>query len=237
MEHSTVFTWDNEDDAYENALIQYLGVGKTVACVLDTNDFDAALERFAVKFKDRIAASGGRVVIRHDSGSPIYNSIKAIERMMELFGYTVNKKGFRVLPDYIRFIWGDGTDPQIIDDVLYALVGMGIAAENIVFGEGAGLLQKVCRDDIGFSFKLNEKAEEAVRTAVCKRPVTGLWKASKAGRLALIVEDWKYKTIPEAELNGRDNILRTVFKDGKLLIDENFSVIRERANENFEMEI
>ena len=35
-----------------------------------------------------------------------------------------------------------------------------------------------------------------------------------------------------SQLGGRKNLLRTVYKDGELLIDDDFATIRERANKD-----
>ena len=61
--------------------------------------------------------------------------------------------------------------------------------------------------------------------------MTSRSKRSKKGRLALIKHsDGKLKTIKAAELVAKsDNLLREVYVDGKLLIDESLTMIRERA--------
>jgi nicotinamide phosphoribosyltransferase len=230
LEHSCVIAWENEDDAYQNVLNVYLKENSIVACVSDSTDFKRVNVNWGTKFKEQIEKSGGRVVVRHDSGNPLYNSIDAIKTLLENFGYTINSKGFKVLPNCVRFIWGDGTNYEIIDSTLYALMGSEIASENMVFGMGGGLLQRVDRDLCSFAFKINEVVQDDVRRSVYKHPVTGKGKASKPGRQALILEDGQYRTIPERELGERKNILRTVFKDGKLLIDEDFEIVRKRAN-------
>lgn len=68
MDHSTVTTWNEEyeDDAFENALNQYLTEGKILACVIDSYDINRAVNTFCTKFKDRIMTSGGRCVLRPD---------------------------------------------------------------------------------------------------------------------------------------------------------------------------
>jgi nicotinamide phosphoribosyltransferase len=235
--HAVITSWENESDAFQNVLDQYLGKDKIVACVSDSYDFYKAIDTWGTKFKKQIEESGGRLVVRPDSGSPVYVSISAIQKLMEYFGYTTNYKGYKVLPNHVRVIWGDGINPARIEEVLYAMQGAELASENIVFGMGAALLQQVDRDVCSFAFKVNEIVSDGIRRPVFKNPVTGRGKASKAGRQALVIEDWKYKTIPEAHLGDRDNILRTVFRDGKLLIDDSFDVIRERANENFNVQI
>jgi len=230
MEHSTVIAWENEDDSYQNILDMYLKENAILACVSDSTDFKRVNSNWGTRFKQQIETSGGRVVVRHDSGSPLYNSIDAIRTLMDNFGSTINTKGYKVLPNYIRFIWGDGADYAIIDQTLHALIGFDIASENIVFGMGGALLQRVDRDTCSFAFKINEVVQNNTRRAVYKHPVTGKGKASKPGRQALIFENGQYRTIPEIELHGRENILRTVFKDGNLLIDETFETIRKRAD-------
>ena len=52
-------------------------------------------------------------------------------------------------------------------------------------------------------------------------------KKSKTGRFKLIKDGNNFKTIKYDE-DGED-ILQTVFKDGELLIDDNFAQIQKRA--------
>ena len=59
-------------------------------------------------------------------------------------------------------------------------------------------------------------------------------KASKKGRLALVRLDGEWKTIQEVdptkeeEMEGEDQ-LRLVYENGKLVVDDKFDAIRERA--------
>jgi len=69
---------------------------------------------------------------------------------------------------------------------------------------------------------------------VYKDPVTQSMKKSKRGRLALIKRDGEFVTIGENEfsLNGLDvraNQLRTVYEDGKILVNTTLAEVRERA--------
>lgn len=233
--HAVITSWggpEHEDAAFQNLLDQYLAPGKTVACVSDSYNLWRAIDSFGTKFKDQIVNSGGRLVVRPDTGNPVEITLLAIERLMKHFGYTVNSKGYRVLPSCIRLIWGDGIKPASIEQVLHALKISNIAAENITFGMGSGLLQEVNRDMGNFAFKVNEIVVDGIRRPVSKNPATGVVKASKAGRQALVMHMGEYWTVPESGLGNRQNLLRTVYKDGEILIDEYFSIIRERANES-----
>lgn len=65
---------------------------------------------------------------------------------------------------------------------------------------------------------------------IYKDPVTSRSKRSKKGRLALINQtQGQPKTIKLDDLSTADNLLRDVYVDGKLLIDDSLTTIRERA--------
>jgi nicotinamide phosphoribosyltransferase len=149
---------------------------------------------------------------------------------MREFGFTVNEKGYRVLPDYIRVIQGDGVSRYTIEAILEALKMRKISADNITFGMGGELLQKVNRDTMKFAMKASAAEVEGLWIDVYKDPVTDHGKKSKRGRLAVVKDvDNGFKTIREDELKNRENLLRSVFRNGKLLIDETFEQVRSRS--------
>jgi nicotinamide phosphoribosyltransferase len=68
---------------------------------------------------------------------------------------------------------------------------------------------------------------------VFKDPITDKGKISKKGRLGLVYEcgvgSCGYHTVPKEVAEKKGNILRTVFRDGELLVDDSFEEIRNRA--------
>ena len=48
------------------------------------------------------------VVVRPDSGDPVKVLPEVLNTLGAAFGHTTNEKGFRVLPDQVRVIQGDG---------------------------------------------------------------------------------------------------------------------------------
>merc|ERR1719329_963952 len=109
--------------------------------------------------KGRITdTSFGRLVVRPDSGDPAETCTKIIEILLEQFKEDVitTKTGHKLLPPYIRVIQGDGVDWETIPAILEALKKNGLAADNIVFGSGGALLQKVNRDTFKCAFKCSE---------------------------------------------------------------------------------
>lgn len=232
--HAVITSWGGpafEPQAFQNILNTFLKDGKVVACVSDSYDLWNAIDMWGTKFKDQIVNSGGRLVIRPDSGNPVEIVPKAIKELMLHFGYTVNKKGYMVLPNCVRVIWGDGIDPEYIDAVLRAMSLRGLAAENVVFGMGGALLQLVNRDMGSFAFKVNEVVVDGKRRPVFKNPATGQDKSSKPGRQALMKLNGEYVTVPESILGNNKNYLEDVYRDGDILIEYSFQEIRERAME------
>lgn len=235
-EHSTIISWgkENEAAAYEQILNAYTGEGKTVAIVCDSYDIWHSLkEIFGDQLKSLVESNKGRLVVRPDSGKPEEVVVTVIETLMDSFGYTVNNKGYRLLPNNLRVIQGDGVNNQSINDCLLSMRKHRLSADNIVFGMGGALLQRVHRDTCKFAMKANAAQINGQWTEVKKQPITDLKKTSKGGQLALVKDQkGQYKTIKLCDLNDQENHLKMVFKNGKLLIKDSLSAIRERANQD-----
>jgi len=69
------------------------------------------------------------------------------------FGSTTNSKGKKVLPKYLRVLQGDGVSYETLKSVLEGVDKSGWSTENLVFGSGGALLQKVDRDTQKCAFK------------------------------------------------------------------------------------
>ncbi|WP_091514300.1 nicotinate phosphoribosyltransferase [Microbulbifer yueqingensis] len=232
-EHSTMTAWgrEGEADAYANMLDQFAGPGKIVAVVSDSWDIWNAIENiWGGTLKERVINSGGTLVVRPDSGDPVSIVCGSIERLMRIFGATTNGKGYRVLPDFIRVIQGDGVNRHSIPEILQAMQDRGISADNLTFGMGGALLQKLDRDIMSFAMKASAIRIDGEWHDVWKDPVTGPEKKSMRGRLALVNDrSGGVETIRLEELGERTNLLQPVFRDGRLLRETTFAEVRRRA--------
>jgi len=72
----------------------------------------------------------------------------------KIFGADTNKKGYKVLKG-VGVIQGDGIDVKVVSEILDRALTEKYSAQNIAFGMGAGLLQKVNRDTMSFATKLS----------------------------------------------------------------------------------
>jgi nicotinamide phosphoribosyltransferase len=233
-EHSTITAWgrDNEVEAYRNILKEFpTGL---VACVSDSYDVFTACEKmWGEELRSEVLSRDGVLVVRPDSGHPPEVVAKVLEILGGKFGYTINSKGYRVLNPKVRAIQGDGIDRDMLFQILHRMERFQWSADNIAFGSGGGLLQKVNRDTCKFAFKCSAiERGEGNWEDVMKDPITDPGKKSKAGRLFL-VEDMhgEYKTVtPDHRCLYKQEITRPVYLNGHLLIDQNIAEIRERAS-------
>lgn len=236
-EHSTITSWGRENEilAYENMIKKFAGEGKLYACVSDSFDIYAACrDLWGTKLKDKIIAAGGTLVVRPDSGDATIVPVEVIEILAERFGTTVNSKGYKVLPPYIRVIQGDGINEHTLPQILENLIAKGFSTENIAFGMGGGLLQAWNRDTLKYAMKASARQDSnGIWHGFSKDPITDHGKKSKEGRLGLILAGGiggiSYMTVPKDVADRKGNILRAVYRCGKLLIEDTFEQIRERA--------
>lgn len=228
-EHSTITSWgrDFEVDAYENLIRQLGGEGNIYACVSDSYDLWAALEKWK-QLEPVIKEVGGTLVVRPDSGDPVETPVNTVIRLMELFGYTVNEKGYKVLPDHIRVIQGDGLEGKTILRILSRLDAIEISSDNIAFGMGGALLQKHDRDTFKFAYKMCAVTVDGEEREVFKDPITDPGKRSKGGYLTTLVEDDHigYGRAGQDDWTVCGDLMRTVFEDSELIEPLSFDAIR-----------
>lgn len=232
-EHSTITAWgcDGESQAYANMLQQFAQPHKLVAVVSDSYDiYHAVSEIWGKQLREQVQNSGATVVIRPDSGVPEVVVPDVLQRLYAAFGGRVNRKGYIVLNDCVRVIQGDGVDVDSIGVILQRIQQAGFSTENVAFGMGGGLLQKVNRDTLSFAMKASAMQINGQWRDVYKQPVTDVGKHSKRGRLAVVQGANGWQTIRADALHEQTDLLRPVFRNGELLIDDSFDTVRERSN-------
>jgi nicotinamide phosphoribosyltransferase len=232
-EHSTITAWggpDKEIDAFDNMLNQFAKPEALLACVSDSYDiYRACDELWGTHLKQKIIDSQATLVIRPDSGDPIDVTLDVIEILGKRFGYTLNTKGFKVLNN-VRIIQGDGVNIHSIGNILENYRKNGWSADNIAFGMGAGLLQKVNRDSLGYAMKACAIKIGDEILPVYKKPVTDTKKVSKAGIQSVSNKFEPYTRNDFAQIEKYSgNLLKPVFTNGKFNIFSYFDEIRKKA--------
>lgn len=229
-EHATMTSWgrEHEVDAFRNMLEQFpTGL---VSVVSDSYDiFAAARDLWGGELREQVLERDGTLVIRPDSGPPVQTVLRLLDILGERFGTETNDQGYRVLHPNVRVIQGDGIDDEMVSAILDALLAAGWSADNLTFGSGGGLLQKLNRDTLKFAFKASNATIDGTDRPVYKDPVTDPGKQSKRGRLWLYHTTANQYTTYDHPIEGRDNLLQPVFRDGALLQEWTFEAVRERA--------
>jgi nicotinamide phosphoribosyltransferase len=232
-EHSTMTSWGEpfEVKAMENMLDSYpTGL---VACVSDSFDIiRACRDYWGTTLRDKILSRDGRLVIRPDSGDPVQTLKQIFHILWDKFGGTTNEKGFKVLDPHVRVIQGDGVNYESISDICNMMIEEGFSIENIAFGMGGALLQKVDRDTQKFAFKCSSITINGEEAEVRKNPIeinekgerVQSFKKSKAGRLKLV----DGKTIEHSHDEVGDELVE-VFLNGTVMKEWTFEEVREKA--------
>jgi nicotinamide phosphoribosyltransferase len=227
-EHSTITSWGelHEADAYENMLDVYKG---PMACVSDSfNIYNSCWDIWGDKLRDKVLNREGVTVIRPDSGDPHVVLPEILKLLAIRFGAEKNSKGYMVLHPQVRVIQGDGIDRNSMGGILRLLKDQRWSADNIAFGSGGGLLQKVDRDTSSYAFKCSAIRRNNVWHDVFKDPVDG-GKKSKKGRLKLVGSNGHYSTVTKDSFPHAIDVLETVFENGELIREYSFDEIRNNA--------
>lgn len=159
------------------------------------------------------------------------SELGAVECLWRVFGGTVNEKGYKVLDPRVGIIYGDSITLERAEAILAGLTAKGFASSNIVLGIGSFTFQFVTRDTFGFAVKSTYGEVDGVGREIFKDPITDSGvKKSARGLLSVQLVDGKLTLCdrqPTIDTPGCQ--LREVFRDGVLLIDEDFTTIRKRV--------
>lgn len=243
-EHSTITSWfgpASETAAYRNILRQY--PEGLVACVSDSLDIYVACDAlWGTVLREDVLSRNGVLIIRPDSGDPPEVVLKCLRILYERFGGTLNIQGYRVLDSHVRLIQGDGVDPVMIDRILDQMAQDGWSADNIAFGMGGALLQKLNRDTCQMAMKCSAVTVNGRDYPVSKSPVDAPLKHSKAGRLTLMQHpDGHFETVTQEQsrvypqFKDYDDVMRIVYEHNRdhhyVIKPETLDTIRERARQ------
>ena len=78
---------------------------------------------------------------------------QVLEILAKCFGKDKNSKGYYLLPSYIRVIQGDGISYETLGAILENMKANKWSAENLAFGSGGALLQRLDRDTQKCAYK------------------------------------------------------------------------------------
>ncbi|CAM3007981.1 nicotinate phosphoribosyltransferase [Leuconostoc gasicomitatum] len=204
---------------YVNAQLDRAPDSAILSIVIDSYDALNFIKKVigSSEIKDRIIERAGRIVLRPDSGDPETIDLQVLSLLGDIFGTTINDKGYKVLQHNVGVIQGDGMKADTIVSLYEAIMQAGWSVDNLVVGSGGGLLQEgFTRDTERFAIKA-AYAENAAgeKINIQKKPKTDAEKTSKSGLLKVVLRDKDIVTVSQNE-PGQD-LLQTVYENGKIL--------------------
>jgi nicotinamide phosphoribosyltransferase len=243
-EHSVMCmgTTEGEYETFKRLICEVYPKG-IVSIVSDTWDLWKVLTDYLPRLKDEIISREGKVVIRPDSGDPVdiicgnpngkteQEKKGVIELLWDVFGGTVNAKGFKELVPQIGAIYGNSITLTRATAICERLKAKGFASTNVVLGIGSFTYQYNTRDTFGFAMKATYGEVNGEGRAIFKDPITddGTKKSAK-GLMNIELVDGQYTLTDEVSWEEEQKgELKEVFRDGKLLIDRSLSEIRSQV--------
>lgn len=249
-EHSVMCAGGKEDEleTFRRLITEVYPTGP-VSIVSDTWDFWKVMTEYLPKLKDEILARDGRIIIRPDSGDPVhiitgYNHNECVELQEEaaymgayqilwnIFGGTINEKGYKVLNPKVGLIYGDSITLERQKEIYKRLEEKGFAATNLVLGVGSFTYQYKSRDSLGFAMKATWCQVNGEEREIFKNPKTddGTKKSLK-GLICVQEKDNKYIAEDQvSEEQEETGCLQTVFEDGKLVKEYALEEIRHNVD-------
>lgn len=223
-----------------------------VSYVSDSEDYYRVIAEDAMALKDEILGrqedSMGlcKFVFRPDSspktplevicGDPdaevgSYESKGSLQILWDIFGGSINEKGFKIINPKVGLIYGEAIDLEMQDKIYKTMVEQGWCVSNLYLGVGSwGFLKNSSRDSYSIAIKGTSSIVDGREVSMQKNPKTAAaTKKSAKGLLRVDLIDGEYvlkdQCTPEEEAGGE---LKVVFKDGLQYGETTLQDIRQR---------
>lgn len=165
----------------------------------------------------------------------------SLDILWEIFGGTINSKGYKVLNPHIGIVYGDSITLQRCKSICNHMMNLGYAVENVVFGAGSYSFQYNTRDTQGWAYKATYAEINGNPIMIYKDPKTsdGTKKSQKGmvrvyrdekGEIKFIDGIQSGQVITDDFKIGDCDMLETVFINGELVRNHTLNEIRSRIH-------
>ena len=164
----------------------------------------------------------------------------------QIFGHTVNEKGYKVLPPYIKAIYGDSITPQRCEEIYKRLIAMGYAINNVSLGvgsfsfmcletydsDGTVHYNPYTRDTFGIAIKATYGEVNHKPVHIFKNPKALSWKKSQKGCVMVALDGQSYTDehmfVDAHCYKAEENLLQPIFSNGEMKKEQTLAEIRNR---------
>jgi len=235
-------------------LLTELYPNTSFSCVCDSYDYWNVVDNILPTLKNEILNHNGCFLVRGDSGDCVKVVTETVFHLWNIFGGTVNSKGYKVLNPHVKALYGDSITIQRAEEIYQILKENGFAACNVSLGVGSfsmhcieedSMLKPFTRDTFSSCIKatyaeFTDKDGNVTKMPIFKDPKTdreaggGNFKKSQRGccMVQKTTEGEYYFSdgYNWDEVDNEYNELKPVFVDGKFVKEESLNEIRERLN-------
>ena len=241
-EHSVMganYAVDGDEITFIKKLLTELYPDTSFSMVSDTYNYWNLVDNLLPQCREEIMNHNGKLLIRPDSGDIVEISVKTVQQLSDMFGGSINEKGYKELDPHIGIIYGDGCTLDRVKEIWRQLEELEFAANCITFGVGAfcftalnedGKMVILTRDTFGIAMKATYGVINGKEYFIYKDPKTDTnhLKKSHKGCCRVYREDGQLKCEDELYGLSDDTLLQTVFYDGQIMKWETIEDIRKR---------
>jgi len=243
-EHSVMnsnFAVDGDEVTLIKRLLTEIYPNNSFSMVSDSYDYWHLVNNLLPQCRDEIMRHHGYIGIRGDSGDPVEIATETVFRLWDIFGGTINTKGYKVLDPHVKAIYGDGITPLRAERIYQKLVQAGFACNNVFLASGSlsmqchvrpDSLEPFTRDTFGIAIKATYAEINGEPLQIFKDPKTddAHFKKSQKGCCVVAMRNGELEctdglTFSQAE-SSPENLLKAVFRDGKMVREQSLREIR-----------
>lgn len=235
---------DGDEITMLRRLLNDLYPNKSFSVVSDSYDYWNLVNNILPQIKEDILSHNGTILIRGDSGNPVEIVTETVFHLWEIFGGTVNSKGYKVLNPHVKAIYGDSITVERCESIFKKLKENGFAACNVALGVGSfsmeciqqnGVLKPFTRDTFGMAIKATYGIINGKEYKIFKDPKTDKdnLKKSIKGLCAVYEENGEIKYKDDFFQEGYECFVKdhpekmiTIFKNGEIVTEQSLSEIR-----------
>lgn len=240
---------DGDEETFLRRLLTELYPNTSFSCVCDSYDYWNVVENILPKLRNEIMNHNGCFLVRGDSGDCVEVVTKTVFKLWDMFGGTVNSKGYKVLDPHVKALYGDSITVERAEQIYKILMENGFAAQNVSLGVGSfsmhcieenGQLKPFTRDTFSSCIKACDAIIDGKEYPIFKDPKTdrdtgnGFKKSQKGCCVVTKDHNGEYiyvdgRTWDEA-VNDSANLLQTVFKNGNMVTEYTLDEVRQTLN-------
>jgi nicotinamide phosphoribosyltransferase len=235
----------NEIDMVKRLLTE-IYPNHSFSMVSDSYDYWSLVDDILPKCKKEILEHNGTLLIRGDSGDPVEVVTETVFHLWDIFGGHVNEKGYKVLDNHVKAIYGDSITLQRAEKIFKTLIEKGFACNNVSLGVGSYSMQcsedndglnPYTRDTFGIAVKATygEIGDRPLMIFKDPKTDTGNFKKSQRG-LCRVFTNEENKVIYEDGFDKatfpheKENLLKTVFVNGKMVKEYTLKEVRNNLH-------